>query len=107
MRIVILELLSSLNRQQPVDKPSKAIYLILVVSIQSVAQIIGWILYLETHVPAHSSAFWSKFHMLVHLKDSVALRFDSYIHQYAKLRVKQFAETLKKKHVGVEKFYFI
>jgi hypothetical protein len=96
---VILELLGPLDSKEPVALGGETAEFRFVVAIVSVAELIGWILEFEAHVSTDATNLGVFFHMCPHFVNCVFLGFNSNVSQYTVLRIEEFAESLKEKHM--------
>lgn len=102
VRIVVLELLRPLYGDEVVQAAGEAVHVVLLVPVESVAEVVGGVLDLESHVSADSSALGIEFHVFVHFEDGVVVGFESDVGEDAVVGVEELAEALEEEHVGVE-----
>ncbi len=96
---VIFELLSPLNCEKVVTGLRDAAHIFFVVSVVSVAEFVGRVLQLQTHIAADSSTARILLHMRPHFIDGIQFGLYSHIGEDAVLGIEQFAEPFEKEHV--------
>lgn len=103
---MVLELLCPLNSEEVIAASGQAVKVIGIVSVISIAELVGRILKFQSQVSTYSSTTWIFLHMRPHLVNGIFPWLHSYVCKDAVFWVHQFTKALEEKHMGGE-FAFV